>query len=417
MPKGPESTAPRNLVVCCDGTSNEIGVNISNVLKLFRMCEKDQHQRVYYYPGVGTIAQLATWGRLRQKIINFVGLATGYGLDDNILKCYRWLCANYRDGDHIFLFGFSRGSYTVRAIAGMIDMIGLLGADQQDIAAYALTAYKCATEQNNLKIAWQFGRISGARDVTIHFMGVWDTVASVIVPRPDRWYLPSLQFLPYTMQNPRVRIFRQACSIDERRRMFRLYRWKLGENFKPTRFYSGDTIVQDVRQVWFAGVHADIGGGYPEEESGLSKYPLVWMVDQGMNAGLRVNGETFSHLALGAPEPNGLYPYVEPEAEAFAHKSLSGTWWILEFWPKRVKYLEWPKRFKFLGDYIPRGEPRLIEEGAHIHQSVQFRMEEIKKYRPVNLPQNYEIEPWIVPKLPPTPVAPICVQSAHQLTG
>lgn len=405
MPKPPKSAASRNLVVCCDGTSNEIGVNISNVLKLFRMCEKDQGQRVYYYPGVGTIAQLATWGRLRQKIINVVGLATGYGLDDNILKCYRWLCANYQDGDQIFLFGFSRGSYTVRAIAGMIDMIGLLGSDQLDIADYALTAYKRATEQNNLKIAWQFGRISGARDVTIHFMGVWDTVASVIVPRPDRWYVPSLQFLPYTMQNPRVRTFRQACSIDERRRMFRPYHWKFGENFKPTRFYSGDPIAQDARQVWFAGVHADVGGGYPESESGLSKYPLVWMVDQAMKAGLRVNGDMFSHLALGAPEPTGLYAYVQPEADAIAHKSLRGAWWILEFLPRSAKYIEWPHRVKFLGDYIPDAEPRLIQEGAYIHESVKLRMKQVGKYRPINLPQNHEIEPWIVPQFNPDPAS------------
>lgn len=388
----------RNLVLCCDGTSNEIGVNISNVLKLYRIAEKDGNQRVYYHPGVGTIAQLAAWGRLSQEANNVMGLATGYGLDDNILDAYRWLCETYEDGDQIFLFGFSRGAYTVRAIAGMIDMIGLLRSDQLDLADYALTAFKRATEEHNLKIAWQFGRISGARDITIHFMGVWDTVASVIVPRPDRGYVPSLQFLPYTMQNPRVRIFRQACAIDERRRMFRLYPWKSGQTFKPTRFYSGVTIPQDARQVWFAGVHADIGGGYPEGESGLSKYPLVWMIDQAVKAGLRADEDMFDHLALGAPEPNGLYAYVEPEADAVAHKSLSGAWWILEFLPKSAKYLEWTQRFRLLGVYIPGGEPRPIVNGALIHQSVQTRMAEVAKYRPVNLPENPQIEPWVLPQ-------------------
>jgi uncharacterized protein (DUF2235 family) len=203
----------RNLVVCCDGTSNEIGVNISNVLKLYRILEKDDQQRVFYDPGVGTISQLAMWGRLSQRFMTILGLATGYGLDDNILDAYRWLCLNWREGDRIYLFGFSRGAYTVRALAGLINMVGLLKADQLNITDYGLTAYKRAAESDNLPVAWQFQRISEGRDVTIHFMGVWDTVASVIVPRPDRLYLPSLQFLPFTKQNKRVRAFRQALAI------------------------------------------------------------------------------------------------------------------------------------------------------------------------------------------------------------
>src|SRR4051794_10496817 len=81
----------RNLVVCCDGTSNEIGIVTTNVLKLYRILEKDDGQRAFYDPGVGTIGQLAMWGRLRQKLENVIGLATGYGLDDNILDAYRWL--------------------------------------------------------------------------------------------------------------------------------------------------------------------------------------------------------------------------------------------------------------------------------------------------------------------------------------
>src|SRR4051812_43667411 len=119
----------RNLIVCCDGTSNEIDANLTNVLKLYRILEKDEEQRVFYDPGVGTIAQLATWGRLKQKLVEVLGLATGYGLDDNILDAYRWLCINYRAGDQLFLFGFSRGAYTVRALAGLMNMIGLLTAD------------------------------------------------------------------------------------------------------------------------------------------------------------------------------------------------------------------------------------------------------------------------------------------------
>ncbi len=153
-----------------------------------------------------------------------LSMATGAGLDDNILRAYRYLCENYRKGDRIFMFGFSRGAYTVRALAGMIHMVGLLRVDQINLAGFALNAYKHAAERENLHVAWDFARVMRSRTVSIHFVGVWDTVASMIVPRPDRFYIPSLRMLPYTRVNPNVRAFRHAMAIDERRRMFRLNR-------------------------------------------------------------------------------------------------------------------------------------------------------------------------------------------------
>lgn len=129
------------------------------------------------------------------------GLATGYGLDNDILDGYRSLCELYKDDDSIFLFGFSRGAYTVRALAGFIHMVGLLRPDQINIAHYALTSYKLASEDNDLSIAWNFSRVIGGRRVTIKFAGVWDPVASVLVPRRDR-IIPALQKLPHTRRNP-----------------------------------------------------------------------------------------------------------------------------------------------------------------------------------------------------------------------
>lgn len=388
-PASKQATQPpksgRNLIVCCDGTSNEIGVNISNVLKLYRMLEKNDRQRVFYDPGVGTIGQLAGWGRLEQKLKEFFGLATGYGIDDNILRAFRWLCANYEEGDRIFLFGFSRGAYTVRAVAGLLNMIGLLTPDQANLTDYALTAYKRAAEQHDLPIAWQFQRISAARDVTIHFVGVWDTVASVIVPRPDRLYLPSFQFLPYTKQNARVRIFRQASAIDERRAMFRLYRWNEGQFFEAERFHKAEDTPQDTKQVWFAGVHADVGGGYPESESGLSKFPLIWMVEEAQAAGVLIDEPMFKHLAWGEPNPGARETYVPPSAVAKLHTSLKGLWWLLELVPKKAKWLRWPSKRTFAGYYLPLGEPRAIPTNAEVHPSVFERLKEVPGYTPVNL--------------------------------
>ena len=296
----------KNIVICCDGTGNEISENISNVLKLYRMLRKtgktEPHQLVFYDPGVGTLARPDPWRKVWQDTITILGLATGYGLDDNVLAAYDFLVRNYEDGDDIFLFGFSRGAYTVRVLAGLVHKVGLVSPQQSNLSGAGLTAYKqfsSDAEQGGLGLnssqlvdggneaeqggpvtrddqAAQFARILSARWPTIKFVGVWDTVASVIVPRPDRLYLPSLLQLAYTQQNPSVKIFRQAIAIDERRRMFRLQPWEQPQTFMRNRFSkTNNEEPQDILQVWFAGVHADIGGGYPEKESGLSKFPAA----------------------------------------------------------------------------------------------------------------------------------------------
>jgi len=189
----------------------------------------------------------------------------------------------------------------VRALAAFIHMVGLLPRDQLNIANYALTAYKRAAEDNDLSIAWNFSRIAGGRRATIKFIGVWDTVASILVPRGDR-IIPTFQMLPYTRRNPSVQIFRHAMAIDERRRMFRLNRWLAPQPFKANPFdISAPEVEQDIKQVWFAGVHADVGGGYPETESALSKYPLNWLIEEAVAHGLKINVAMRNHLVLGKP--------------------------------------------------------------------------------------------------------------------
>ena len=137
----------KNIVICCDGTGNEISENISNVLKLYRMLRKtgktEPHQLVFYDPGVGTLARPDPWRKVWQDTITILGLATGYGLDDNVLAAYDFLVRNYEDGDDIFLFGFSRGAYTVRVLAGLVHKVGLVSPQQSNLSGGAgLTAYK-----------------------------------------------------------------------------------------------------------------------------------------------------------------------------------------------------------------------------------------------------------------------------------
>jgi len=414
----------RNIIICCDGTGNEISENISNVLKLYRCLRKTEktepRQLVYYDPGVGTLARPDPWHKLKQDFNTILGLATGYGLDDNVLAAYDFLARNYQHGDQVYLFGFSRGAYTVRVLAGLIHKIGLITPEQINLAGSGLIAYKQFSSDEAPKLrarfksavevaagedavqtafdnAAQFARITSSRWPTIRFVGVWDTVASVIVPRADRFYWPSLEELAFTLVNPSVQTFRQAISIDERRCMFRLKKWDDPQTYKHNRFNDAHAEPQDILQVWFAGVHADIGGGYPEKESGLSKYPLLWMIDEATKCGLQVNQATVNQLAWGIQRKGSPYSYVVPDVRGDLHTSLSGAWWILEYLPKSAKYREWPERQVYFGWYIPDGEPRLIPDGAVIHESALLRMDALPAYRPVNMPKQYEKFPMPVP--------------------
>lgn len=411
----------KNIVVCCDGTGNEISENISNILKLYRVLRKtDRQQVVFYDPGVGTLARPNPWTKLKQDTVTVLGLVTGYGLDDNVLKAYTFLINHYEEGDNIFLFGFSRGAYTVRVLAGLIHKVGLLSPEQCNLADAALTAYKQASAAiveredvgaadttpadgveagqaqpaNRDDQASQFARIVSTRWPTIKFVGVWDTVASVIVPRPDRFYAFSLQKLAFTQHNPSVKVFRQAIAIDERRRMFRLEPWKEPQTFMHNRFSSTNNAQpQDALQVWFAGVHADIGGGYPEKESGLSKFPLLWMINEAEKHGLTVNRQTVNQLAWGIQRKGSPFSYVAPDCLRDPHQSMTRAWRSLEWIPKSNKYKEWSARKSYLGYYFPDAEPRPIPVNAYIHESVIDRMNAILAYRPVNLPSDYQIFP------------------------
>jgi uncharacterized protein (DUF2235 family) len=407
----------KNIVICCDGTGNEVSENISNVLKLYRVLRKTEktapQQVVFYDPGVGTLARPDPWVKFRQDVVTVLGLATGYGLDESVLAAYRFLVNNFEEGDDIFLFGFSRGAYTARVLAGLIHKIGLLSPQQQNLADAALTAYKLSTEipvQVGAEVdtvtevdegplskedrAAQFSRIVSVRWPTIKFLGVWDTVASVIVPRPDRFYTFSLQELPHTRRNPSVRVFREAVALDERRRMFRLHSWDEAQTFMRNRFSkTNNSEPQDIKQVWFAGAHGDIGGGYPESESGLSKYPLLWMIDEAAAHGLAFNTQTINQLAWGIQRRGSPFSYVGPDFNREPHQSLRGAWQALEWLPKSDRYKEGKSRLSVLGHYIPNAEPRPVPDNAWVHESVIRRVEVVPQYHPINLPRRYRVVP------------------------
>jgi len=170
------------------------------------------------------------------------------------------------------LFGFSRGAYTVRALAGVMHMFGVLPAGNEGLIPYLLKMYAKRTRdaqrmKNTLDAATAF-KTSISRPCVLHFVGVWDTVSSY------GWIYNPVR-LPYTARNPDMHYGRHAISIDERRCFFQKNVW-------------GPALDgQSVKQVWFAGVHSYVGGSYAESESGLSKITLEWMMNEAMNCGLK----------------------------------------------------------------------------------------------------------------------------------
>jgi len=378
----------KNIVICCDGTGNEFGESNSNVVKLYSTLIIDGHSQVgYYHPGVGTMGAknaLTTAGKAWTK---FRGLAFGYGLSENIADAYEFLMNKYETGDKVFVFGFSRGAYTARALCGLLQLIGLLAPGNEGLIPYAMRLYKGVNEGliartlqvfisrcSKFSVAMDF-RKTFSRPCTIHFLGAWDTVSSV------GWILEPIGLkpgrLPYTFDLGDVSIVRHAVSIDERRAFFR-------QNLVR------EAPGRDVKQVWFAGVHSDVGGGYPEAESGLSKLTLRWMMREARIAGLIVDPVVVGDILGGAPA------YSKPLSNAPKHNSLTPRWWLGEFWPKWTMQRvsppgEEPARF--------RGWPRAnffrrrtINPGACIHQSVLDRRHLVPGYHPSNLPTTFTIE-------------------------
>jgi uncharacterized protein (DUF2235 family) len=178
--------------------------------------------------------------------------------------------------------------------------------------------------------------------------------------------------------------------------MFRLKAWQADQIYTPNRFNKAHAGPQDFKQVWFAGVHSDVGGGYPEKDSALSKYPLLWMIDEAVAAGLSVNPRTVNQLAWGVQRRRSPFSYVAPDVHGMLHNSMTPAWRLLEFVPKAAKYKEWPQRQVHFGFYIPDCEPRFIPDGASIHESVLMRIAEMPDYRPVNLPASYDRVPMPV---------------------
>jgi uncharacterized protein (DUF2235 family) len=361
-----------NLIVCCDGTNNRFGHENTNVVRLVQCLVRDSAlQRIYYDPGVGTLPLPGPLTRAGQWVSEVAGLAVGAGLTGKVERAYRFLMMNHRDGDAICLFGFSRGAYTVRVLASLLHTFGLLGPEHENLLPYVMKQFGAARKELGHEgpraQAWwtlcdefrqTFARpVAGSQDrrMPIHFLGAWDTVSSV------GWVWDPAAY-PFTARNPSISTVRHAIAIDERRAFFRANRF-------------GRVEGQDLLELWFAGVHADIGGGYPESEGGLWRVAFEWMLEQAIDAGLRVDPELLKQVLQRTAPPD------KPWAEA-QHESLTWKWWPAEYFPKLRWYERFRRRLPHLGLV---GRRRKMDKTCRLHPSVALRERDaVPKYRPSN---------------------------------
>ena len=355
----------RNIVICCDGTNNSRFTRTTNVGHLANLADVNDSatQLVFYEPGVGVDADPKLRTRIGAMFSRWAGSAFGAGLVENVSRAYTRLMNNYSEGDRVYLFGFSRGAYTVRVIAGLLYNYGLLRKEHAEDAGKVVKAFQNlyprngAAYVNGLPGPGQQERLNDARRIRetrsmpcpIHFMGIFDTVSSL------GWAWDPKTF-PNTSVMPNVRTLRHALALDERRAKFRTNR------VRPTNGC-------DHRQMWFAGVHSDVGGGYEAPRNRLSRVPLRWMLGEAINAGMRVNTEVLDVLDLETT--------WRDDEQAQQNESLTLLWRTLEYLPlphreKTDHGWEEGKRF-----YCCNGW-REITDTFEAHESLQRRKVSVK---------------------------------------
>ncbi|EJD35469.1 hypothetical protein AURDEDRAFT_43339, partial [Auricularia subglabra TFB-10046 SS5] len=279
----------RNLVVCIDGTSNQFSVKNTNVVELYSRLIKDDKQLTFYNSGIGTYAEPSwkSWDYRKQVIMNKLDLMFALRFEKIMLSAYAWLVDNYQPGDRIFLFGehrrlltnsgwrspdaitflgFSRGAYQVRALAAMIDVVGLLHKGNNDQIPFAYELYAASESktrpakspasdlvrderpQRSEDTPDRFKQTFSRKNVKVHFIGAWDTVSSVGIIRDKT--------LPGTTDGmTSACYFRHALALHEYRVKF-LPEYSNGGAGPSERNTRGDR--PHTKEVWFTGSHSDM---------------------------------------------------------------------------------------------------------------------------------------------------------------
>jgi len=392
----------RKIILLSDGTGNSAAkVWRTNVWRTFEALDLSGNDQVALYDdGVGTSSF---------KPMAILGGAFGLGLRRNVIALYKFACRNYRDADdELFGFGFSRGAFTIRIVMGMIDSQGLVKADNEaELHSLASAAYRAYRRDRypNLKFEAPYQWIRNKfgphyppanvrRNVRIRFIGVWDTVAAYGMPISEMTagihkYLWPIELPNNHFSNSVVRAC-QALALDEERTTFHPQLWDetAGTGAAPSE-PGGKRFIKDERisQVWFAGVHTNVGGGYPDDA--LAYIPFVWMITEARRCGLkfksdyandptnpdvmRADPDTFKNAISKRDKDGRLY---DPR------KGLGGYY---RYGPRKLVPTFYPEVKKREDDEVEVGR-------AKIHESVFRRIDNnAHAYAPVGLPPYYDV--------------------------
>ncbi len=382
--------AAKNIIVCADGTGNKGGYSPdSNVYKIYRAVDKNFsgkaddgsdicEQIVFYDNGVGTE---------KNKYLRTLGGALGFGFGRNVCDLYKYIARNYVEGDHIYFFGFSRGASTVRACNGMINKcglvkgVGLRNRELDELVSEAFDVYKEHKDSPQRAESFKDSDMSHGA-VPIHFLGVWDTVVALGFPKrtditgPVTLVMNALFiafeealnfFWPHSFYyyklTDNVEYAYQALAIDDERTAFWPYVWQ-EKNIEG----AADRTNDNVEQVWFAGMHSNVGGGY--ERSGMAGVPLHWMADRAKKHGLVFELNDLQDIYSGGHIHGRMY------------NSRDGFGFFYRYHPREIKNL---------------CEDKLLDK-VKIHCSVMERMNHrTANYAPGFIPDEFDVVDSEVP--------------------
>lgn len=270
----------KRIALFLDGTWNNVDDN-TNVWRMKSLCAKSSEQLVYYSAGVGTQSGEKIYGGM-----------FGIGINEEVLSAYEWLIEHYEPDSQLFIFGFSRGAFTARSLAGFISKCGLLKPGSPLSLKQLYERYRNGTaksvreiehvSKSDLSLEDQWIK-EHSRSIPIWFQGVWDTVGALGVPLP---WAPKVSRSDFTFLETDLRInythAYHALAIDEHRKKFAPTLWKKntpknGDTYTPR-------TIDKVEQRWFVGAHANVGGGY--ESDLLAQIPLNWLMNKAIALGL-----------------------------------------------------------------------------------------------------------------------------------
>ncbi|KKK22133.1 hypothetical protein AOCH_003013 [Aspergillus ochraceoroseus] len=406
------SGQPRRLVLCFDGTGNQYEgtEKDTNIVKIYEMLERHiPGQYAYYQPGIGTLTYVkgssfrsggfSSWAKMKAGVKALLDQAIGMSFIDHVIAGYKFIMRYYSTGDHIYIFGFSRGAYTARFLAEMIHNIGLLSRGNEEMVPFAWETFsqfqssrgnvpQSPKDRDLAHYMHKFKTTFCRPQVGVHFLGLFDCVNSV-----GQFEIPFFRRSYRYIASPAAKHIRHAVSIHERRLKFKPALFRLGDDEKP---------AVDFKEVWFAGNHGDVGGGWHlhrGQKHLLSDIPLSWMIQEVLNlpgSESQLSFVTTNVEKVARNESHSLCRHEEPGTDSwrrqqttnkphdmlrFGHgaKSVSVLfWWILVLILSAVtEVLPIASRLELEnGKWVPRrlppnlGAERDLPDGATIHPSV-----------------------------------------------